>query len=99
MSVSSVDVQRIARLAAVHVDEGSLPELARQLARILEYVSQLDAVDAVNTGEAFRPGPERCPRREDVVRPSTLAWGPDTFAPATVDGLFVVPKLGAMEIE
>ena len=37
--------------------------------------------------------------REDVVAPVPLARGPGEFAPAFVDGFFVVPRLGAMEAE
>jgi hypothetical protein len=34
---------------------------------------------------------------EDVVQPARLTRGPSELAPEFVRGLFVVPRLGAME--
>ena len=93
MSVSRADVERIAQLAALEVDEGSLPALTTQIGRILEYVSQLDAVQ----GAAQMPGISHPPRlRADVVQKPDLATPPGQIAPAFKDGLFLVPRLGGV---
>lgn len=93
MSVSRADVERIAALAALDVDEASLPALTRQIAGILEYVSQLEKVQ----GGAEMPGLSHPPAlRADVVQPADLAVPPGSIAPAFKDGLFLVPRLGGV---
>lgn len=93
MSVSPDDVERIARLAALEVDDASLPALTAQIGRILEYVSQLERVQ----GAAAMPGISHPPAlREDVVRQADLAAPPGSIAPAFKDGLFLVPRLGGV---
>ena len=70
MSVSRDEVARIAALAAMRVDDDAMPELVRQMTRILDYVSQLAEVDA-GTLSAFRPQSNSEPQalRTDVVMP------------------------------
>jgi aspartyl-tRNA(Asn)/glutamyl-tRNA(Gln) amidotransferase subunit C len=97
MSVSRQDVERIAQLAELHVDEAALPTLVAQLSHILDYVAQIAAVAATETAAPFVPGPVAVPFRPDVVDPAPMAFGPDRFAPAFRNGLFLVPRLGAFE--
>ena len=93
MSVSRADVERIAQLAALDVDDASLAALTQQIGRILEYVSQLEAVQ----GTAQMPGISHAPElRADVVRKADLAVPPGEFAPAFKSGLFLVPRLGGV---
>ena len=97
MSVSREEVLRIAQLAELDVDEETLPTLAEQMSRILDYVAQLSAVPANGAVRVFVPGPDAIRFRADQVTPSGLAFGPDEFAPAFKEGFFVVPKLGQFE--
>lgn len=97
MSVSREDVERIAELAEVRVAPAGLPALVAQLSRILDYVAQIAAVGAAETSAPFTPGPVAVRFRRDEVHPAPLAFGPDRFAPAFRDGLFLVPRLGAFE--
>ena len=46
MSVSREEVLRIAQLAELDVADETLPTLADQMSRILDYVAQLSAVPA-----------------------------------------------------
>lgn len=93
MSVTRADVERIAELAALEVDEASLPTLTRQIAGILEYVSQLEKVQ----GGAEMPGLSYAPGlRADATRPADLAVAPGSIAPSFKDGLFLVPRLGGV---
>ena len=96
MSVTRAEVEHIARLAALALDEKSLPALTEQIGQILEYVSQLEAVeDAGDPAGGAYPGP-RQPLREDNVRPTPLALPLQELAPAFRDGLFLVPRLGGV---
>ncbi len=97
MSVTRDEVLRIARLAELDVDEETLPELAEQMSRILDYVAQLSAVPANGTVKVFVPGPDAIRFRPDEVNPPPLAFGPDEFAPAFKEGFFVVPRLDQFE--
>jgi len=97
MSVTRDEVLRIAQLAELDVDEETLPELAEQMSRILDYVAQLSAVPANGTVKVFVPGPDAIRFRADEVNPAPLAVGPEELAPAFKEGFFVVPKLGQFE--
>ena len=97
MSVSRDEVLRIAQLAELDVDEETLPELAEQMSRIIDYVAQLSAVPANGGVRVFVPGPDAIGFRADEVNPAPLAFGPAEFAPAFKEGFFVVPKLGQFE--
>ena len=97
MSVSRDEVLRIAQLAELDVDEETLPELAEQMSRILDYVAQLSAVPASDVLKPYVPGPDAIRFRPDEVMPFPLAFGPQEFAPAFKEGFFVVPKLGQFE--
>ena len=97
MSVTRDEVLRIARLAELDVDEETLPELADQMSRILDYVAQLSAVPTNGSLKVFVPGPDAIRFRIDDVNPAPLAGGPDTFAPAFKEGFFVVPRLDQFE--
>jgi len=97
MSVTRDEVLRIAQLAELDVEEGTLPELAEQMSRILDYVAQLSAVPANGSVKIFVPGPDAIRFRADDVNPAPLALGPDELAPAFKEGFFVVPKLGQFE--
>jgi aspartyl-tRNA(Asn)/glutamyl-tRNA(Gln) amidotransferase subunit C len=97
MSVTRDEVLRIARLAELEVDEESLPALADQMSRILEYVAQLAAVPASENTKPYVPGPDAIRFRPDEVRPWPLALPPAALAPAFREGFFVVPRLGQFE--
>jgi len=97
MSVSRDEVLRIAELAELDVDEETLPALAEQMSRIIDYVAQLSAVPANGGVKMFVPGPDAIRFRADEVNPAPLAFGPAEFAPAFKEGFFVVPKLGQFE--
>jgi len=94
MGVSRQDVEKIAALAELAVDDATAAELERQLSRILDYVAQLGDV-ADDAGVA---GDERKARlRRDEVAPDPLTRAPGDFAPAFGGGLFTVPRLGELD--
>ncbi|MGH7614892.1 MAG: Asp-tRNA(Asn)/Glu-tRNA(Gln) amidotransferase subunit GatC [Gemmatimonadales bacterium] len=97
MSVSRDEVQKIARLAELHVDEAALPVLAEQMSRILDYVAQIAGVSASESAKPFIPGPVSVRFRADTVDPAPLAFEPDRMAPAFREGFFLVPRLGAFD--
>lgn len=95
------DVERIASLASLAVEEETLPTLTAQIGRILEYVSQLESVaTAPPPVDVFRPspGPDQ-PLRADHARRPHPPIDPSAFAPSFEDGLFLGPSPGQLEDE
>jgi len=99
MTLSRKDVERIAQLAALHVDEAQLPQLVSQIAHIIEYVSQLDAVDTGSDEATWLAKSPPQPLRKDEVIAADLVRDLKSFAPALKEDLFLVPRLSAMEDE
>jgi aspartyl-tRNA(Asn)/glutamyl-tRNA(Gln) amidotransferase subunit C len=98
VTVSREEIERVARLSAIAVDAQSLAALTRQIGSILDYVSQLESLDTSGvTAEDANPlaGP-LAPLRPDEPRRSLLHHPPAMFAPAFREGLFLVPRLGAV---
>ena len=96
MSISREEVERIARLASLAMDEASTPELTRQIGDILQYVAQLDDLEPDNTSVAFRPGPASAPLRADVTAPIRMTLSPREMAPDFELGLYIVPRVGGL---
>ena len=93
VAVNREQVRRIAELAELAVDDAAAAELERDLTRILDYVRQLDELDPGGTGVADEPAARL---RADVPGPDPLRRLPPEFAPAMVEGLFVVPRPSEM---
>ncbi len=92
--LTKADVERIARLAHLELNDDEQALFARQLARILEYAERLENVDTTGVAVTWYPGAENEPLRPDVPHPS-LATG-DALANAPAPGprgLFRVPKV------
>ena len=94
MSVTRQDIEKIAALAELAVDDAAAAELEGQLTRIVDYVAQLSEVpdDAAVVGDR-----RAAPLRHDIVAPDPLARPPKDIAPAFRDGLFTVPRLGELD--
>ena len=89
------DLDRIARLARLELDDSEQDLFARQVAGILEYAEQIQTVDTTGVDAmSHAPGGEAA-MRADVARPSlpreaSLAAAPDADLAA---GLFKVPRV------
>jgi aspartyl-tRNA(Asn)/glutamyl-tRNA(Gln) amidotransferase subunit C len=101
MSVSHEDIERVARLAALAVDDATLPALTKQISDILDYVSQLEQADIGpgQTGSTWLGEDRPQSPRQDEVRPADLHRALKDIAPAFREDLFLVPRLAAMEDE
>ena len=96
LSISREEVERIAHLASLAVDEASIPELTRQISDILQYVAQLDDLEPGDTSVAFRPGPASAPLRADVTTPIRMTFLPREMAPDFERGFYIVPRVGGL---
>lgn len=96
MSALTIDeVERIARLAHLALTEDEKQLFARQLAEILTYAEQLQAIDTSGVPATAHVHPDLHAEREDEPRPSlptadALANAPDA---AVEPGFFKVPRV------
>ena len=93
--LSPDDVARIARLARLALTPDEMSLYARQLADILAYVQQLDAVDTSDVPPTSHPLALTAPLRDDDVRPSLAREAALAAAPEADPrgGLFKVPRV------
>lgn len=97
LRVTREEIERIARLASLAIDEETLSILTEQIATILEHVARLDQVEQSEREPEFRPGRFAAPLREDGWASVPLEHPPSEFAPELADGFFVVPRLGELD--
>jgi aspartyl-tRNA(Asn)/glutamyl-tRNA(Gln) amidotransferase subunit C len=93
MQVDEATVQRIARLARIKVTADEAKALETELSGILNWVEQLDEVDASNVEPMTRVVPIAMTKRKDVVTDGEIADQVTKNAPQTEDHFFVVPKV------
>lgn len=93
MKISKEEVQHVARLARLDLDEAAIEKFSGQIGDILDYVDALNRVDtdgvaptshAISLTNAFR---------EDEVKAHLSREKALANAPEQEDGTFVVPKI------
>ena len=94
-SFSRAEVEAIASLAQLELDEAEIDLFGRQLAEILTYVEQLQRIDTTGVPPTASIVSAHAADRADAVRPSldraeALANAPDAARQA---GLFRVPRV------
>jgi len=95
--VSVKDVRHVALLARLGVTDERAAALARELNTILVHMDALGRVDTNGVAEysAFDGAGQRL--RPDQGPAIGMVAGPDSFAPATREGLLLVPRLATHE--
>ena len=87
------DVNLVARLAHLRLTEAETVELTAQLARIVDYMAQLDSVDVSDVEGTSHVVTLNCPVRDDREVPSLERKETEAGAPEVRDGMFVVPRI------
>ena len=93
MTLKSGDVERIAHLARLAVDEADIPHYARNLSDILDLVAQMNAVDTSRVEPMAHPLDEAQRLRPDEVTEVDQREKFQAIAPRVEDGLYLVPKV------
>ncbi|MCO6441827.1 MAG: Asp-tRNA(Asn)/Glu-tRNA(Gln) amidotransferase subunit GatC [Nitrococcus mobilis] len=93
MSLGPSQVREIAHLARLAIDRNDIPAYVENLSRILDFVEQLGSVATEGTAPLAHPleMPQRL--RADVVEEEDQRELFQSIAPATQDGLYLVPKV------
>jgi aspartyl-tRNA(Asn)/glutamyl-tRNA(Gln) amidotransferase subunit C len=93
MTITRADVQHVARLARLGLDEAETDRLAAELDHILDAMEALRQLDTSAISPTAQVIPLHNVMRADVSRP---AWPREQIllnAPATRDGQFLVPTV------
>lgn len=93
MSLDKFDVEKIAHLARLAIDEKDVPEYARNLSNILDLVEQMSAVDTDNVAPMAHPLDATQRLRKDDVTETNQREHFQEIAPSVEDGLYLVPKV------
>ena len=87
MTLDRHDVEKIAHLARLEIDDDAVPEYARNLSDILEFVEQLNAAMTDRVEPMAHPLDEAQRLRQDVVTEENRRDDYQQIAPLTEDGL------------
>lgn len=93
MALDNNEVAKIAHLARIKIDESKAPEYANSLSSILDLVEQLQSAETNNTEPMAHPLDATQRLRSDEVTESNNRDDYQAIAPATEDGLYLVPKV------
>jgi aspartyl-tRNA(Asn)/glutamyl-tRNA(Gln) amidotransferase subunit C len=93
MSLERDDVEKIAHLARLAVDEGELDSVAAGLSDILNMVEQMSSVDTAGVTPMAHPLHMTQPLRPDQVTEENQRELFQSIAPQTENGLYLVPKV------
>ena len=94
MTLSRSDVENIARLARLAINDEQLSAYADSLSRIIDFVTELDAADTAGVEPMAHPLEGQVQRlRADVVTETDRHGRYQQNAAATAAGLYLVPKV------
>ena len=93
MSLKKQDVENIAHLARLAIDDGDIPGYAKNLSNILELVEQMNAIDTSAVEPMAHPLDAVQRLRKDEVTETNQREHFQSIAPKTEAGLYLVPKV------
>ncbi len=93
MSLNREDVVKIAHLARLAIDEQSVPEYARNLSSILDFVATMEQVDTHAIAPMAHPLDLAQRLRADAVTEEVDRETCQAIAPQVEAGLYLVPKV------
>ena len=93
MAISKSETLSIAHLARLSIAEEELPAYSEELSKILDLVEVMSAVDSMGVVPMAHPHHAVQRLRDDVVTESNNRDNYQQQAPATEDGLYLVPRV------
>jgi aspartyl-tRNA(Asn)/glutamyl-tRNA(Gln) amidotransferase subunit C len=93
VTISREDIDKVAVLARIRLDEEQIPALEKDLGNILSLVDQLSAADTDNVEPLAHPLDAVQRLRADEVSESNQREAFQAIAPATESGLYLVPRV------
>ena len=92
MSISTTEMQRIAKLACLKLDTSSMEQAQDKLSHILELVDKMNSIDTDDSLPMAHPMDLNQPLREDVVTASNQRTALQLNVKYTQDGFYIVPQ-------
>ncbi|WP_027874582.1 Asp-tRNA(Asn)/Glu-tRNA(Gln) amidotransferase subunit GatC [Spongiibacter marinus] len=93
MSLEQGDIAKLARLARIRISEESSEELRQRISDILGMIDTMQAVNTDAVDPMANPHDATQRLRADVVSEVDQRDDFQRIAPATEDGLYLVPKV------
>jgi aspartyl-tRNA(Asn)/glutamyl-tRNA(Gln) amidotransferase subunit C len=93
MSLDRSDVEKIAHLARMAIDESQVDDYAKELSNILGLVEQLESADTDQVEPMAHPLHMAQRLREDRVTETDRRGENQAVAPSVETGLYLVPKV------
>ncbi|WP_026223912.1 Asp-tRNA(Asn)/Glu-tRNA(Gln) amidotransferase subunit GatC [Marinobacter gelidimuriae] len=93
MTISRADLEKVAVLARIRLDDEQIPALENDLSNILSLVDQLSAANTDNVEPLAHPLDAVQRLRADEVTESNQREAFQAIAPATESGLYLVPRV------
>ena len=93
MSINNDDVEKIAHLARLAIEPEQLQAYTKNLSDILDLVEQMNLVNTDGIKTMAHPRDTRLRMRTDAVTEENQREKFTALAPASENGLFLVPKV------
>ncbi|MCG8534170.1 MAG: Asp-tRNA(Asn)/Glu-tRNA(Gln) amidotransferase subunit GatC [Pseudomonadales bacterium] len=93
MALDKDDVTKIAHLARLQMDESEVPAITERLSSILGMIEQLQAAPTEGVAPMAHPTDAMQRLRKDEATESNQREAYQKVAPATENGLYLVPKV------
>lgn len=93
MTISRKDIEKVAVLARIQVDDAQVSALEKDLGNILDLVDQLSAADTDSVEPLAHPLDAVQRLRPDEVTETDQRAAFQAIAPATENGLYLVPRV------
>jgi len=93
MAVDRSDIAKLAELARIAISENTADEVAKSISDVLALVDQLQAVNTDGVSPMAHPLDATQRLRADVVTEPNQRERFQAIAPATQDGLYLVPQV------
>lgn len=93
MTISRKDIEKVAVLARIQVDDEQVSALEKDLGNILDLVDQLSAADTDSVEPLAHPLDAVQRLRPDTITETDQRIAFQAIAPATENGLYLVPRV------
>ena len=93
MNIERHEIEKLATLARIAIDDSTINQVSERLGSVLELVDQLQAADTSGLDPMSHPIQATQRLRDDEVNELNQREALQAAAPDTEDGLFLVPKV------
>lgn len=92
--ITRQDVEKIAHLARLNIEDNRIPEYASMLSKIFEFIEHINEADTQDVPPMAHPLPDQTQRlRKDQVTESNQREQFQAIADYTEAGVYLVPKV------